>query len=411
MSSPNLKQGEIINNNISFQILEKLGTGGSAIVYKALSGGNEYALKTYFDKYDAKKSFMTELQINRKLLENRDPQNERYNYVCLSDNYFCHIAISKKINFYPIIVYPYYSCDLFKYITKHNSFNLTKTKELTKQIAMGLSLFHDLNLVHTDLKPENILIHIIDNKPILKIIDFGCVVDLNHTKKQPYFYGTYSYNAPEVLLDLPADLSADIWSLGCIIFELFTGDLLFHSKRDDESHSESYSDSESDNSEMKSEEYEISENKENEISESKKNEFFENEENNNQDSENIETESKSDSECESCNSENESESDYERSSYYIKLYNKINNLLASHRYLLGDYPIELAKQCPKYFTKKGEYRYDINNPTTVDNVLLNSLCAYGKNKKEVKEVLKLIFLCIDYDKEKRIKVNDLINML
>jgi dual-specificity kinase len=115
-----------------------------------------------------------------------------------------------------------------------------------------LPVLHDLNLIHTDLKPENILLRSSDyqtftyNRRIpssanganrqatqrkvlldteIRLIDFGSATfdDEYHSS----VVSTRHYRAPEIILGLGWSFPCDIWSIGCILVEFFTGDALF----------------------------------------------------------------------------------------------------------------------------------------------------------------------------------------
>lgn len=103
-------------------------------------------------------------------------------------------------------------------------FTLQRIQIVAKQILIGLEYLHSIKVIHCDLKPENILIKSI-SKCKIKIIDFGssCFI---HDHLSNYMQSR-SYRAPEVILGLSYDYKIDIWSLGCIIAELFTGNVLF----------------------------------------------------------------------------------------------------------------------------------------------------------------------------------------
>lgn len=79
-------------------------------------------------------------------------------------------------------------------------------------------------IVHCDLKPENILLcH--PNKSGIKVIDFGSGT---YEKEQYYTYiQSRYYRAPEVILGVRYSPAIDMWSMGCILYELFTGTPLF----------------------------------------------------------------------------------------------------------------------------------------------------------------------------------------
>mmetsp|Transcript_111146 Transcript_111146/g.314586 ORF Transcript_111146/g.314586 Transcript_111146/m.314586 type:complete len:647 (-) Transcript_111146:51-1991(-) len=103
-------------------------------------------------------------------------------------------------------------------------FTLGRLQKVSKQVLTALEYIHSLRLIHCDLKPENILIQSYSNCEV-KVIDFGssCFVD-DHLSS---YVQSRSYRAPEVMLGVPYDQKVDIWSLGCIIAELWTGYVLF----------------------------------------------------------------------------------------------------------------------------------------------------------------------------------------
>ena len=93
--------------------------------------------------------------------------------------------------------------------------------KIIKQICIGLKEIHNKKIVHRDLKPENIFIN--DNM-IIKIGDFGISkqLDIYHTQITKNKEGSYDYIAPEIFYKGIYNEKSDIWSLGCIIYELCT---------------------------------------------------------------------------------------------------------------------------------------------------------------------------------------------
>jgi serine/threonine protein kinase/formylglycine-generating enzyme required for sulfatase activity len=118
--------------------------------------------------------------------------------------------------------------------------NATLTEELkikmAKGIINGLKFLHDHNIVHRDLKSSNILISKRNDEYIPKITDFGLsksVDNINQTFKTNSFVGgSIKYSAPEQLLNTKTKGNVDIWSLGIILYELFTGRLPFEIEKE-----------------------------------------------------------------------------------------------------------------------------------------------------------------------------------
>lgn len=89
------------------------------------------------------------------------------------------------------------------------------------QLLYGLSYLHSQSIVHGDLKPENILINTNDKTAKLKIIDYG-----NQTRLLDGTFKITPEYAPPEYQD-GSNIQADIWALGCIIYEILTGSVLF----------------------------------------------------------------------------------------------------------------------------------------------------------------------------------------
>ncbi|KAF8022142.1 hypothetical protein BT93_G2325 [Corymbia citriodora subsp. variegata] len=103
-------------------------------------------------------------------------------------------------------------------------FTLNRLQIITRQCLEALDYLHQLGIIHCDLKPENILIKSYRRSEI-KVIDLGssCFKSDNLC----LYVQSRSYRAPEVILGLPYDQKIDIWSLGCILAELCSGEVLF----------------------------------------------------------------------------------------------------------------------------------------------------------------------------------------
>jgi dual specificity tyrosine-phosphorylation-regulated kinase 2/3/4 len=124
------------------------------------------------------------------------------------------------------IVYELLSNDLFDFLKKNNFVGLSSSliKRIAIQLIISLKHIHSTGYIHCDLKPENIIFKY-SNKSSIKIIDFGSACQKND---RPYTYiQSRFYRAPEVILECGYSEKIDIWSLGCILFELYKGSPLF----------------------------------------------------------------------------------------------------------------------------------------------------------------------------------------
>ena len=154
----------------------------------------------------------------------------------------------KNQNYMVNIAMEYQETNLTEFIKiynqKHGLKYLPKKiiSQITKKILEGLKYLHENKIIHRDLKPENILMSYDANS--VKIGDFGISVwikesqsniknkILNYTRDfmKRSVAGTGIYMAPEVLLGNPYGYDCDIWSLGCIVFEMAGGIKPFSTK-------------------------------------------------------------------------------------------------------------------------------------------------------------------------------------
>jgi serine/threonine protein kinase len=101
--------------------------------------------------------------------------------------------------------------------------------DIARQIADGLAAAHELGIVHRDLKPDNVIVTRSRNqREIPKVVDFGIAkavtgLDQKGLTRSGLVIGTPEYMAPEQLLGDPVDAHADVYSLGCILYQMLTG--------------------------------------------------------------------------------------------------------------------------------------------------------------------------------------------
>jgi len=105
--------------------------------------------------------------------------------------------------------------------------------EIGRQIADGLQAAHELGIVHRDLKPDNVIVaRTRSGKEVPKVVDFGIAKALSEAPQDALtrsglVIGTPEYMSPEQLLGDPVDARADIYSLGCIVYQMLTGTAAF----------------------------------------------------------------------------------------------------------------------------------------------------------------------------------------
>jgi serine/threonine protein kinase len=105
--------------------------------------------------------------------------------------------------------------------------DLTVIRNIVSQAISGLRAFHRLDMLHQDVKPGNIMI---TNEGVVKIVDFGStkiagIADISTPIERSELLGTKNYTAPEYLLGKPGTTQSDLFSLGCIVYEMITGKL------------------------------------------------------------------------------------------------------------------------------------------------------------------------------------------
>lgn len=108
-------------------------------------------------------------------------------------------------------------------------FSISSVVSILQQLSAGLGAIHEAGIIHRDLKPENILI---DSKGVVKISDFGIAMTQASASSADVnqLVGSVNYLSPEYIEEGIFDLTADIYGLGVIAYELTTGHLPFEGK-------------------------------------------------------------------------------------------------------------------------------------------------------------------------------------
>ncbi|XP_074574879.1 serine/threonine-protein kinase AFC1-like [Curcuma longa] len=225
-----------------YRILSKMGEGTFGQVLECLDLENQepVAIKVVRSLQKYREAAMIEIDVLQRLAK-ADRSGIRCVQIRNWFDYRNHICI----------VFEKLGPSLYDFLRKNSyrSFPIDLVRELGRQLLESVAFMHDLRLIHTDLKPENILLvspeyvkvpdyKILSRSPkdvllfknvpkssAIKLIDFGSTT-FEH-QDHNYVVSTRHYRAPEVILGLGWNYPCDMWSVGCIIVELCSGEALF----------------------------------------------------------------------------------------------------------------------------------------------------------------------------------------
>lgn len=246
-------EGQKFSGSVRYYVTRLLGEGtfGRVLEAKVDSNGKNasitenqplVAIKVIRDVARYLENAKIEARILQDL-RNKDPRNESR---CLRMyEAFCH-----RRKFYCLVTEPLGE-SLYEFLKSNHfaGYYLTDIQTFAEQSLEALAFLHGLRLAHTDLKPENILLQTTStyetdpprpptgwNKKgsklykrpksaSIKLIDFGNAT-YNH-ESHSSIVNTRQYRSPEVILNTGWNESGDLWCLGCILLELYTGELFF----------------------------------------------------------------------------------------------------------------------------------------------------------------------------------------
>ncbi|KAI9830399.1 MAG: U4/U6 small nuclear ribonucleoprotein prp4 [Phylliscum demangeonii] len=209
--------GEMLDGR--YHVQTNLGKGMFSSVVRALDSktGTLVAIKIIRSNETMKKAGTKEIEILQKLAH-ADPDDRKH--IIRLQRFFDHKS-------HLCMVFENLSINLREVLKKFGrdvGINLRAVRAYAQQTFLGLSLLRKCNILHADLKPDNILVN--EGRNQLKICDLGSASDASENEITPYLVSRF-YRAPEIILGLPYDFAIDVWSVGCTLYELYTGKILF----------------------------------------------------------------------------------------------------------------------------------------------------------------------------------------
>ncbi|XP_033339551.2 unc-51 like kinase 3 homolog Aduk isoform X1 [Megalopta genalis] len=196
-----------------YSLLEKLGSGSYATVYKAIKkdGCRDVVAIKCVDKSSLSKSAVDNLVTEINLLKIL-----KHEHIVEMRDFFWDDG-----HIYIVMEY----CDagdLSSFIRKRHKLAERNCRGFLQQLALALRYLRDHNVSHMDLKPQNLLL---TRRPhlVLKVGDFGFAQYLSNSEQKFAIRGSPLYMAPEILLKRKYDARVDLWSVGVIMYECLFG--------------------------------------------------------------------------------------------------------------------------------------------------------------------------------------------
>uniref|UniRef100_H2YFH4 3-phosphoinositide-dependent protein kinase 1 n=1 Tax=Ciona savignyi TaxID=51511 RepID=H2YFH4_CIOSA len=192
------------------------GSYSTVILAREIESGREYAMKVLEKRHIMREKKVPQVEREKQVLSRLDHPFFVRLYFTFQDTerlYF-GLSVARK-------------GELLSKIKQLGKFDLECSRFYTAQIVSALQHLHSLNIIHRDLKPENILFN---DKMQIQITDFGTAKELKDSGDEPRsssFVGTAQYVSPELLKDKKACKSSDLWALGCIVYQMLTGQFPF----------------------------------------------------------------------------------------------------------------------------------------------------------------------------------------
>ena len=210
-------EGKIIGNR--YQIIEKIGNGGMATVYKAkcLVLNRYVAVKILRDEFTTDEEFIKRFNIEAQAAASLTHPN----IVSVYD-------VGNEGNLYYIVMELVKGKTLKEIIVEDGALSWKWAVKVAMQIASALEMAHRNNIIHRDIKPHNI---IITEDGVAKVTDFGIAKAVSNSTITAFgtTIGSVHYFSPEHARGGFTDAKSDLYSLGVVMYEMVTGRVPFDS--------------------------------------------------------------------------------------------------------------------------------------------------------------------------------------
>ncbi|KEQ97349.1 hypothetical protein AUEXF2481DRAFT_592992 [Aureobasidium subglaciale EXF-2481] len=209
--------GELLDDR--YHIQTNLGKGVFSAVVRALdtTTNRTVAIKIIRTQESMYKAGIKEIEILQTLAE-ADPEDKKH--IIRLERHFEHKG-------HLCMVFENLSINLREVLKKFGrdiGINIIAVRQYALQMFLGLTLLKKCEILHADLKPDNVLVN--EKRNQLKIADLGSAMSADDNDVTDALVSRF-YRAPEIMLGIKHDYAIDMWSIGCTLFELYTGKICF----------------------------------------------------------------------------------------------------------------------------------------------------------------------------------------
>nr|MCR5269237.1 Stk1 family PASTA domain-containing Ser/Thr kinase [Lachnospiraceae bacterium] len=198
-----------------YEIIELIGTGGMADVYKAKDHKlNRYvAVKVLKAEYSSNKNFVSKFRVEAQSAAG-----------LMHPNIVNVYDVGEEAGMYYFVMELVEGITLKNYIEKKIRLSVKEAISIAIQVSMGIEAAHNNGIIHRDIKPQNI---IISKEGKVKVADFGIARAASSDTITSHAMGSVHYTSPEQARGGYSDAKSDIYSIGITMFEMVTGRVPF----------------------------------------------------------------------------------------------------------------------------------------------------------------------------------------